>query len=173
MKRRQFLTETVGAIGALSIGNYADLLAEEKDDIFSTVVLKVECVSSLNRVHPRLAATKAVDNFEYGTMFMYGEFWDNAEYAHRKDTVVRLENLSHEIKRLYMKGDYLIADVRIMDTPRGRILKDLIAKDKNSISFRPYGTAKGEFKTENGIYVIENYELLGIDAMFTTVASKW
>ncbi len=175
MKRRQFLTETTAAVGVLAIGNlsgpYLGLFAEEKD-FFTVEILKVDCPNTNERIYSKAAIEKAISDFQPGKMF--GELWDgNGHY--RTVGSISLNNMSHEIKRIYLEDNRLMADVKIMNTPRGRDLKSLMAIDENSISFRPFGISdsKDENEFKDGAYIIKNYKLISIDAMPTSIAAKW
>lgn len=55
---------------------------------------------------------------------------------------VRLNNVSHIVTKLYVEGADLKADIRIMDTPNGKVLRDVLTNTPKCFVFRPrsFGT---------------------------------
>ncbi len=167
MKRRKFLSDGMAAVGLLSISDLSAFIdkVEVNDKYFVTTILRVDHVNGNGRIYPKAVIEKAVANFQSGMVL--GEFWDGNGH-HRKDIAIYFVNVSHEIKNIYLEGDYLKAYISILDTPRGKALKSLV-KD---VSFRPFGF--GHYKVnENGTVVVGNdYKLIGVDAMPTSMAVK-
>lgn len=71
-------------------------------------------------------------------LFGFGEMV--AEQEPYYDTFVPLENIAFAVDNLYIDNDrYLCVDVSVLDTPRGRILNDLINQGKHTtFSFHIY-----------------------------------
>ena len=82
-------------------------------------------------------------------------------------TVIDLSNVSHQITNLEIRGDEVVAEIYILNTPRGKLLQSMLAtSDPLKISFRNRGTGK-----MNPDHTIENYSLIAIDAILPPAAT--
>ena len=72
-----------------------------------------------------------------------------------------LADTSHQVTnlRLTEKGE-LLADIEILDTPKGKLLSTMT--DCGDVVFRLRGI--GRLANDNGTYTVSDYQLLGIDA---------
>jgi hypothetical protein len=75
--------------------------------------------------------------------------------------------VSHEVKNIYLEDDYLKAEILILDTPRGKILDSI--KD---ISFRPFGFGRAKVNENGDVVIGDDYKLIGVDAMPTSMSVK-
>lgn len=73
-----------------------------------------------------------------------------------------IHNISHVIKKLYMSNNCLIADIKILDTPKGIELLRIIKEEE--IVFRLKGIAKTE-KISGNYLIKKGYKLLSINAV--------
>ena len=65
------------------------------------------------------------------------------ELDHPDDSVINLKNASHLVAKMWWDGASVMGKIEVLDTPSGRILKDLIkAGVKLGISSRGLGTVK-------------------------------
>jgi hypothetical protein len=65
------------------------------------------------------------------------------ELDHPDDSVINLKNASHLVVKTWWQGESVMGKIEVLDTPSGRILKDLIkANVKLGISSRGLGTVK-------------------------------
>lgn len=84
------------------------------------------------------------------------------ELDHPDSQVVNLNNVCHNIKRMWWDNDNLIGEVEILGTPSGNILKELFrAGIKLGISSRGLGSLKSNENNEN--IVQEDFELIAFD----------
>lgn len=82
------------------------------------------------------------------------------ELDHPDSQVVNLNNVSHNILKLWWNGNDLMGAVQILDTPSGNILKSLFkAGITLGISSRGLGSVK-ELRTENAVEVQEDFEII-------------
>ena len=83
------------------------------------------------------------------------------ELDHPDDSVVNLKNTSHLATKMWWDGDSVMAKFEVLDTPSGRILKDLLkAGVKLGISSRGLGTVK----ESNGQTIVEDdFQLICFD----------
>ena len=82
------------------------------------------------------------------------------ELDHPESSVVNLNNVSHNVLKIWWKGDDLHGAVQILDTPSGKILKELFrAGITLGISSRGLGSVK-ELRNEGVVEVQEDFELI-------------
>jgi hypothetical protein len=82
------------------------------------------------------------------------------ELDHPESMVVNLNNVSHNILKIWWEGNDLLGAVQILDTPSGNILKSLFkAGITLGISSRGLGSVK-ELRNEGTVEVQEDFELI-------------
>jgi hypothetical protein len=82
------------------------------------------------------------------------------ELDHPESSVVNLNNVSHNILKIWWSGDDLHGTVQVLDTPSGKILKELFrAGITLGISSRGLGSVK-ELRSEGTVEVQEDFELI-------------
>ena len=65
------------------------------------------------------------------------------ELDHPESSVVNLQNVSHNVKKMWWEGDSLLGDVEVLGTPAGNILKELFKSGITlGISSRGMGTTR-------------------------------
>ena len=85
------------------------------------------------------------------------------ELDHPESSVVNLNNVSHNILKMWWDGDDLKGAVQILETPSGQILKSLFeAGITLGISSRGLGSVKELYK-ESAVEVQEDFELICFD----------
>lgn len=80
------------------------------------------------------------------------------ELTHPKTTDITLSNVSHTISNIKIIGNALYGDIKILDTDKGKRLKELIKE--NIVQFRPRTT--GIVNTDG---TISNYRIYTFDAI--------
>ena len=82
------------------------------------------------------------------------------ELDHPESSVVNLNNVSHNVLKIFWEGDDLKGVVQILDTPSGKILKALFeAGITLGISSRGLGSVK-ELRNEGTVEVQDDFELI-------------
>lgn len=82
------------------------------------------------------------------------------ELDHPESSVVNLNNVSHNVLKIWWDGDAVKGIVQVLDTPSGKILKSLFeAGITLGISSRGLGSVK-EMIGENTVEVQEDFELI-------------
>tara|TARA_R110000824_G_scaffold67073_3_gene173748 strand:+ start:408 stop:1031 length:624 start_codon:yes stop_codon:yes gene_type:complete len=80
------------------------------------------------------------------------------ELDHPDDSVINLKNVSHMVTEVWWKGKDVMGKLKILDTPSGRILKDLVNSGvKIGISSRGLGSVReqlGETIVEDDFQLI-------------------
>jgi len=91
------------------------------------------------RVYPYEVLKREMDNYSRIVK-------DNracGELDHPDDSVVNLKNVSHIITQVWWEGKDVMGKIKVLDTPSGRILKDLVnAGVKLGISSRGLGSVR-------------------------------
>ena len=83
------------------------------------------------------------------------------ELDHPDDSVINLKNVSHMIVDCWWEGKDVMGKIKVLDTPSGRILKDLInAGVKLGISSRGLGSVK---ESMGDTVVEEDFQLICFD----------
>ena len=83
------------------------------------------------------------------------------ELDHPDDSVINLRNASHMVTDMWWEGNDVMGKIKVLDTPSGRILKDLINNGvKLGISSRGLGSVK---ETMGETIVQEDFELICFD----------
>ena len=82
------------------------------------------------------------------------------ELDHPESSIVNLNNVSHNVLKIWWNGDDLMGAVQILDTPSGKILKELFkAGITLGISSRGLGSVK-ELRSEGVVEVQDDFELI-------------
>jgi hypothetical protein len=83
------------------------------------------------------------------------------ELDHPESSVVNLQNVSHNVKKMWWEGDCLLGDVEVLGTPAGNILKELFKSGITlGISSRGMGTTR---ESEGKTMVNDDFELVAFD----------
>lgn len=82
------------------------------------------------------------------------------ELDHPESSVVNLNNVSHNVLKIWWVNDDLMGAVQVLDTPSGNILKSLFKSGITlGISSRGLGSVKELYK-ESAVEVQEDFELI-------------
>ena len=104
------------------------------------VLQRAESKNQNGRVYPKdilvREAKKYTDEFINQRRAM-------GELDHPESSVVNLQNVSHNIKKMHFEGDNLLGEVEVLGTPSGNILKELFKSGiKLGISSRGMGSVE-------------------------------
>jgi len=141
-----------------------DLLTEREKREVSNGVLYLsgrlqtcEKKNGNGRVYPCKTLKREVKNYQ-------NIIKDNralGELDHPDDSVINLRNASHMVTDMWWEGNDVMGKIKVLDTPSGRILKDLINNGvKLGISSRGLGSVK---ESMGQTIVQEDFELICFD----------
>lgn len=109
------------------------------------------------RIYRRETLAREVENYQKAIR----ERRSLGELDHPDDSVINLKNASHLATKMWWDGDSVMAKFEVLDTPSGRILKDLInAGVKLGISSRGLGTVK---EVKGDTIVEDDFQLICFD----------
>jgi len=109
------------------------------------------------RIYPRHILERECRRYEQEYISQHRAL---GELDHPESSVVNLNNVSHNVLKIWWDGDDLKGAVQILDTPSGKILKELFkAGITLGISSRGLGSVK-ELRSEGTVEVQEDFELI-------------
>ena len=110
------------------------------------------------RVYPQEVLKREIKNY----MNVVKDNRACGELDHPDDSVVNLKNVSHIITEIWWEGNDVMGKIKVLDTPSGRILKDLVnAGVKLGISSRGLGSVT---EGRNGTVTVESdFQLICFD----------
>lgn len=131
----------------LELENDSSLLTEherignEKGDhlILAGRLQKADAKNGNGRIYPKRVLEREVQNYKK----LVHEARALGELDHPDSSVIELKNASHIVTHIEMKGDEVIGKLKVLDTPAGKIAKDLIRGGvKLGVSSRGLGSTK-------------------------------
>jgi len=135
-----------------------DVIAEahekKKPIIVSALLQRADSLNQNKRIYPKEILMREVANYEKAI----SEGRATGELDHPDSSVVSLENISHIIREIWWEGNDVKGKVEILDTPKGRIARDLmVAGVKIGISSRCVGDT---ITDDEGIEVVDESLML-------------
>ena len=88
------------------------------------------------------------------------------ELDHPDSSVINLNNVSHNIKKVWWDGDTVMGEVEILSTPAGNILKELF-RSGITVGISSRGMGSGEEGKDGILMVQEDFDLLCWDFVST------
>ena len=140
------------------------LLTEEKDGkknyFIEGVFMQSETKNRNGRVYPGAVMSKEVGR--YNTEYV-AQNRAMGELGHPEGPTVNLERVSHIIKDLRLEGNDVYGRAKILDTPYGKIVKNLMDEGaKLGVSSR----GMGSLKDQDGVNVVqEDFMLASVDVV--------
>ena len=129
----------------------------EGEVIMAGVMQRADAENGNGRVYPEDILRREVQNYKK----IVGENRALGELDHPDSSVVELKNASHIVTEIEMRGKDVIGKVKVLDTPAGRILKDLVRGGvKLGISSRGLGSVKA---SSGKNLVQEDFQLICFD----------
>ena len=128
--------------------------------IVSGVLQRAEAKNQNGRVYPKETLMREAKKY---SEIQIAENRALGELDHPESSVVNLQNVSHNIKKCWWEGDDVMGEVEILNTPAGKILKELLkAGVKLGISSRGMGSVEEirEGDGEGSLEVQPDFELV-------------
>ena len=132
--------------------------------IVQGVLQRADAKNQNGRVYPKEILMREIQNYVNGPV---KENRALGELDHPESSVINLQNVSHNIKEVKIKGNDVYGVVEILSTPAGNILKELFRNGITvGISSRGMGSVK-ENMGEDTVEVHDDFELLCFDFVST------
>ena len=139
----------------------------KKPLVVSGVIQRAEAKNQNGRVYPKEILMREIKNYMEGPI---KERRALGELDHPESSIINLKNVSHNIVEIKVEGNDVYGTFEILDTPAGRILKELFANNITvGVSSRGMGSVE-EGLNEQGdptVTVQEDFELLCWDFVST------
>ena len=142
-----------------------DLLSEEerqgnKQGIHLVLAGKIQAAGKKNgngRIYPKPILEREMKNYQK----LVKEGRAVGELDHPDSSVIELKNASHLITEVWWDGDDVMGKLKILDTPAGKIAKDLV---KGGVQLGISSRGLGSTRQERGITMVEDdFQLLCFD----------
>ena len=139
-----------------------DLLREKRESANGVVYLSgrlqtCEKKNGNGRIYPCKTLRREIKNYQK----IIADNRALGELDHPDDSVINLRNASHMVVDMWWEGKDVMGKIKVLDTPSGRILKDLMnAGVKLGISSRGLGSVKEQL---GETIVQEDFELICFD----------
>jgi len=128
------------------------------------VIQRAEAKNQNGRIYPKEILEREIENYIQGPV---RESRALGELDHPESSVINLQNVSHNITKVYWNGDDVMGEVEILSTPAGNILKELFRNGITvGISSRGMGSVKDNVN-EGTVEVQDDFELLCWDFVST------
>ena len=113
---------------------------KNKEQYIQGIFMQADIKNQNGRIYPHEVLKKEVSNFNRRYV---AEGRALGELGHPMGPIINLDRVSHVIKELYEDGKNFIGKAKVMDTPNGKIFKNLISEGvKLGVSSRGMGSAK-------------------------------
>jgi len=113
------------------------------------VMQRADAKNGNGRVYPRNILRREVENYKK----IIGEKRALGELDHPDDSVINLKNVSHMVVDVWWNNDDVMGKIKILDTPAGKIAKDLI---NSGVTLGISSRAMGSVKETKGIVTVED-----------------
>ena len=142
-----------------------DLLSEEErqgnqQGIHLVLAGKIQAAGKKNgngRIYPKPILEREMKNYQK----LVKEGRAVGELDHPDSSVIELKNASHLITEVWWDGDDVMGKLKILDTPAGKIAKDLV---KGGVQLGISSRGLGSTRQERGITMVEDdFQLLCFD----------
>ena len=148
----------------LELDNDSSLLTEDDkrmieagDVILAGRLQKADAKNGNGRVYPKRTLQREVENYKK----LVQEKRALGELDHPDSSVIELKNASHIVTHIEMKGDEVVGKLRLLDTPAGRIAKDLI---KGGVKLGVSSRGLGSTKEQSGVTMVQDdFQLICFD----------
>ena len=123
----------------------------------------LECDTSdtfSKRIYPMAMIEKAIEEYMAEPSPAGGELQAVSEaFAANQFTFIPIADISHVVTNLYLNRETkeVFADIKILDTPAGDLLRNLLAFGEDTIRFSPLGAGMVDIDTkEVSCYVLKS-----------------
>tara|TARA_B100000085_G_C18530049_1_gene507608 strand:+ start:928 stop:1542 length:615 start_codon:yes stop_codon:yes gene_type:complete len=141
-----------------------DLLTEDEKRfvsnggmILSGIMQMTETQNGNGRVYPHRTMIREVENYQK----LVKEKRALGELDHPDDSVINLKNASHMVTEIWMEGKNVMGKIKVLDTPSGKILKELV---NGGVTVGVSSRGMGSVREEKGQTIVEDdFQLICFD----------
>jgi len=151
---------------APNIANLQESKSDGKNWYLEGIFMQSEAKNGNGRIYPKSVLTEAVSKIQDKMLKGYTVL---GELEHPEALTVNLNNVSHVIESFNWNGNDVIGRAKILDTPKGEIVKALL---KEGIKLGVSSRGSGSTKHEDGITLVESFNLITVDIVATPSAPE-
>lgn len=141
-----------------------DLLTEDEKRyvadggmILSGIMQMTETQNGNGRVYQHKTMVREVRNYQK----LIKENRALGELDHPDDSVINLKNASHMVTSMWMEGKNVMGKIKVLDTPSGKILKELV---NGGVTVGVSSRGMGSVSESNGQTIVEDdFQLICFD----------
>jgi len=149
-----------------SIANLQESKQDDKHWYLEGIFMQAEKKNGNGRIYPKGVLTEAVEKMNDKMSKGYNVL---GELEHPEALTINLNNVSHVIESLRWEGDDVIGKCKILDTPKGEIVKALL---KEGIKLGVSSRGSGSTAYNEGITMVESFNLITVDIVATPSAPE-
>lgn len=120
-------------------------------------IMTTDVYTANGHIYPKEMMEQVIEKFNNRQKPMMCEINPTSDYGYN----VSLDRVSHAITDMRLDGDKVMATIKVLDTPYGKIMKSLLSLEDADFAFRPFGTA-GNIGCDG---IVEDYVMHGISMM--------
>ena len=147
----------------------AKLMESTKDNkqwFLEGIFMQAEKKNGNGRMYPKSVLVEAVDRMTDKMSKGYNVL---GELEHPESLTVNLNNVSHVIESLRWDGNNVLGKAKILDTPKGEIVKALL---KEGIKLGVSSRGNGSTSYKEDITLVESFNLITVDIVATPSAPE-
>jgi len=138
-------------------------IKENKPLVVKGILQKAGTKNQNGRIYEREILEREVNKYIDGPI---KENRALGELDHPDSSVINLNNVSHNIKKVWWDGDTVMGEVEVLSTPAGNILKELF-RCGITVGISSRGMGSVEESTDGTLMVKEDFDLLCWDFVST------
>jgi len=138
-------------------------ISENKPLVVKGVIQRAEAKNENGRVYPKEILLREIQKYVDGPV---KERRALGELDHPESSVINLQNVSHNVTKIKMRGDDVYGEVEILSTPSGNILKELF-RNGITIGISSRGMGSVQEGHDGTVEVQDDFELLCFDFVST------
>ena len=138
-------------------------IKENKPLMVKGVIQRAEAKNQNGIIYPKEILLREIKKYIEGPV---RERRALGELDHPESSVINLQNVSHNVTRVTMKGDDVYGEVEILSTPAGNILKELF-RNGITIGISSRGMGSVQEGIDGTVEVQDDFELLCFDFVST------
>lgn len=154
MLRREFVKLLGGLIAVGKIDSFA--ICPKSDVVtFWAPVARADVPNSNGRIYSKDCLESAMSQFVKEKKELIGQI------GYPKTSIYHFREASHVVKNLKLDQNYLCAEIEILNTPNGNILKSSI----DGVCFRVHGVVTIHYDEQAKQGIISNFKLIAVNAI--------
>ena len=147
-----------------SVANLQESIKDNKHWYLAGIFMQAEKKNGNGRIYPKSVLTEAIEKMNDKMSKGYNVL---GELEHPEVLTVNLNNVSHMIESLGWNGNDVIGRAKVLDTPKGNIVKALM---KEGIKLGVSSRGSGSTTHSDDTTLVESFNLITVDIVATPSA---